>query len=214
MKVILYSAIYGGYDAPKSHSPLDIEAVVYTDDPELKVDGWETRYWPLPEIKTPMMQAKWWKTRPDLAVPEADISLWIDGSMTITHDDYVGKCLEALGDDDAVFVTHPWRDCIYVEGEYSMALERYKDADIRHQLESYRQRGHPEHWGLFATGANVRRHTETVFRLGKDWWWENETETWQDQISLPFLVRRFTHLKWNTNMPWHEWWHLGYHEWI
>lgn len=219
MNVGLYTAIYGSYDRPKILPKLDIPALLYTDNAVLARDaaesGWVGIVSPTPPAATtPMLQAKWWKTHPAIAVPEADISLYVDGSMTILDEDYVQRCLDALGEDDITFVTHPWRDCIYTEADYSATLPRYADADVLAQAAYYRLIGHPERWGLFASGANVRRHTPEVIKHGEFWWEENVNRTWQDQLSLPVITRLMElreGLRWNTNMPWHEWWHLGEH---
>lgn len=210
--VFVYTANYGGYDSPKPLRPLGVPAYLYTDDPGLRVEGWQTRVYSLDHIRTPMLRAKWWKLHPGLVSGAADISMWLDSSMTVMVDDYVDKCLAALGDDDFTLVTHPWRDCIYEEAKYSALLPRYDAAVMYAQMAYYMQIGHPKDWGLFASGANVRRHTHAVIKHGVDWWWENTQRSHQDQLSLPVLIRLAGDtIKWNTNMPWHEWWHLGQH---
>lgn len=222
MNVALYSAIYGSYDRPKPlPRDLDVPAIMYTDNRQLEAPGWEIRYWPHgiatfngpPRVTAPMLAHKYWKTHPHLAVPGADVTLWMDASMTITVDRYVERCLEALGDDDWVTVTHPARDCIYTEAEFSAQLPRYDAPSLRAQAAFYRdQIGHPPHWGLVATGANVRRHTPAVIKLGKDWWWENLMRSHQDQVSLPVLLRLAGDtVRWNQNMPWCGWWHISEH---
>lgn len=212
MKVVIYSAMYGGYEPPRWLPDLGVSAIMYTDDDRLDAPGWEIRYRPVLTYDTPMMKAKYWKCHPHVAAPDADVTLWLDASMTVLVPDYVQRCLDALGDDDWVMVRHPGRDCIYDEADVSLTMPRYANAGIREQVEAYRNMGHPPHWGLFANGANVRRHTPAVEELNDQWWFECTNRSWQDQISLPVLVRlaeeRF---KWNTNMPWGEWWMAGQH---
>ncbi len=236
MKVALYSAIYGGYEVTAKPLPadLDVPAVLYTDNPEITAPGWEVRVvtdhisdqvgadrstaWPDPKATWAMMAHKYWKCHPHEALSDVDVSLWVDGSIQITVDRYVQRCLDALGDDDWVAVRHPWRGCIYTEAEYSGTLPRYDAVTVMQQAQFYRSIGHPAAWGLFATGANVRRHyrdgapTRAADRIGEQWWHECVTRTHQDQVSLPVLFRLAEDkLKWNTNMPWHEWWFLHQH---
>ena len=217
-EVAIYTAIYGGYDRPKP-VPIGIDAptIMYTDDPDIDAPGWEVIVADPPKstLWSTMMKHKYWKLHPHRAVPGVDVSLWVDGSMTILHTDYAQRCLDALGNDDWSMITHPSRNCIYTEAEYSATLTwRYDASSLLHQAGFYRAIGHPTQWGLFATGANARRHNSVVQALNEHWWYENMTRTHQDQVSLPVLVRIMGDmLKWNTNMPWHQWWHLGEHEW-
>lgn len=231
MKVAILSAIYGGYEASAKPLPadLDVPAILYTDDPDIKAPGWEVRVvtdhisdqvgcdrstaWPDPKATWAMMAHKWWKCHPQLALPDVEVSLWIDGSVQITAGQYVERCLNALGPADWTAVRHPWRGCVFSEAEYSATLPRYDAVTVLEQAKFYRDVvGHPSNWGLFATGANARRHTPAVAELGEQWWHECVTRTHQDQVSLPVLFRLAEDkLRWNANMPWHEWWFLHQH---
>jgi hypothetical protein len=219
VKVALYSALFGRYDRPKVVPPdLGVPAFMLTDDDETgelaTAAGWNTVMSKKNVDMSPMMRHKWFKLHPHLTLPDFDVTLWMDASMTIVADDYVGKCLTALGDDDWVMVPHPSRICIYDEATVSASYTwKYDPAQINPQAEYYRIIGHPAQWGLFATGANVRRKTDTVRLVCEQWWWENTTRSHQDQISLPVLMRLNPDLKWNANMPWFEWWHLAEHGW-
>lgn len=220
-QVAIYSALYGAYEAPK---PLPVgmttPCYMFTDDPELEAPGWIVRYQPgrvqLDGWRSsPLMQAKWWKTHPDEAFGHAfDVTCWVDASMTIVSADYAQQCLDALGDDDWAMVAHPGRSCIYDEAAYSKTLPRYREADLDGQVAYYRDTlGHPAKAGLFACGANAIRHNDRTLSLLKAWWWECATRTWQDQLSLPVLVRLpvFSEVKWNTNIPWCLWWDVQNH---
>jgi hypothetical protein len=213
MKVGIYTAIYGGYETPKK-LPNGVEANLYTDNPDIVVPpGWTVHYRDMEHVAPgdPMMQHKWWKTHPLEALPDCDVSLWIDGSMEIIPEDYINRCLAALGDDDWATVRHPHRFCIYTEGEYSATLPRYWGQPILDQINFYRSIGHPEHWGLHATGANARRHTDLVEEISDLWWQECVSWSHQDQLSLPVLFRLRPELKWNYNLPWHVDWLLHPH---
>jgi hypothetical protein len=223
MRVGVYSAIYGSYERRVKPLPPDlgVPAVLYTDDPHLPAPpGWQVRVRPLgiatfngsPAATAPMLAHKWWKCRPDLAMPDVDVSLWLDGSMTVCVDRYVQRCLDALGDDDWVAVAHPARNCVFDEAAFSAQLGRYDATAVLAQADYYRSIGHPPGWGLVATGANVRRHTDAVIQLGRDWWWENVTRSHQDQVSLPVLLRLAgDRVRWNTRMPWGGWWGISEH---
>lgn len=225
-RVALYTAIYGHSDwvKPAPKVPDDVPCYFYTDSVhvarEAEAAGWTPIVVPhyiatvkgSPAITAPMLAHKWWKTHPELACPDAEVSFWIDGSMEVTVGDYVTRGLEALGTDDWACVPHPARACIYPEAEYSATLTwRYDGPSILAQAEFYRQ-FHPPGYGLIATGANVRRHTPKVLELSHCWWIENLQWSHQDQLSLPVLLRLAEgDVKWNMNLTWHRDWILHQH---
>lgn len=224
--VALYTAVYGGYETPKPiRVHVDVPCIMFTDSDvvaeKAEAVGWLAKVVPHyittlkgePQVVGPMLAHKWWKTHPHLAVPDAEISLWIDGSMELTVGDYVQRSLVALGSDDWACVQHPARGCIYPEAAFSATLARYDAAAIHAQANFYRNTvGHPYNWGLVATGANVRRHTPSVIELSEQWWDECINWSHQDQLSLPVLLRlNEGKVRWNMNLPWHQWWHLHQH---
>lgn len=234
MEVALYTAIYGNSDWVKPIPYLEnpgtggqmVPAYLYTDSKQTADDaealGWEPRIVDHrvatlrgdPRITAPMLAHKWWKTHPDLACPGVEVSLWIDGSMEVKVDDYVHRCIAALGEDDWACVPHPARNCIYPEAEFSATLTwRYDAPSILNQARFYRNIvGHPAGWGLIATGANVRRHAPNVLELSDQWWTECINWSHQDQLSLPVLLRLAEgKVKFNYNLPWFQWWHLHEH---
>jgi len=225
MQVTLFTAIYGAYDdvKPVPHD-LGVPAFFFTDSTELATQaagcGWTPRLVRHsiatlngePRVTNPMLNHKWWKTHPHLAAPEADVSVWIDGSMSITHNNFIQACIEALGDDDWAQVRHPERSCIYTESEVTQQLSwRYDAARAKAQTDSY-STFHPRDWGLPATGHIVRRHTPGVLKAGEQWWDECVNWTHQDQLSLPVILRlNEAEVRTNYNIPWHQWWLLGGH---
>lgn len=238
MTVYLYSALYGQYEFAKPlPADLGCPAILYTDEPDIHAPGWEVRVVTDhlsdeqiaqaqradPSATAAMLRHKYWKCHPDQAVPEARISMWVDASLLITADRYAQRCVETLGDDDWCAVRHPYRDCIYDEATFSATLARYDADALNRQATNYMALGHPRHWGLFATGANVRRHTPTATRLSHYWWKECITGSHQDQVSLPVLFQVAqtwpglfqpsleAPLAWNADMPWGAWWGVYEH---
>jgi hypothetical protein len=60
---------------------------------------------------------------------------------------------------------------------------------VLEQADAYSLAGHPERWGLWATGVIARRHTDAVRELGVRWLHETERWSFQDQISQPYALR-------------------------
>lgn len=230
MRVGVYSALYGGYDGIKANPP-EIRGVMFHDikqlaniehlPPHLHDAIWDFRYAPHnivsahgdASLVAPMLAHKYWKCHPDRALPDVDVSIWMDASISL-RPGFVDRALAALGDEDWTIIKHPWRDCIYSEADYSATLARYSSLakDIKRQAAWYKSLGHPAKWGLPATGVLVRRHTPEVLDVSHHWWDECLNWTHQDQISLPVLLKMFEgKIRFNWNLGWLEGWDLWPH---
>jgi len=192
--VAIVTAIYDGYDELKPLLPqtgVDVEWVCVHDGapPDaVAAQGWTLVYEPRPGVH-PNRAAKHPKYEP-WKYTDAAVSLWVDASFRIVSDRFAVEATAALTDAEPIAqFQHPWRDCLFAEAEESAGLAKYQGEPVLEQAESYRRAGHPEHWGLWATGVIARRHTEAVRKMG--WLWLAETYRWsfQDQISQPFALR-------------------------
>lgn len=188
--VAIISAIYDSYDELKPVLPqtgLDVEWVLVTDTPPPaeRAAGWTIVYEPRPGVH-PNRAAKHPKYEP-WKYTDAPASVWVDASFRIVSETFAAEAV-AHAKPIAQFA-HPWRDCLYTEAKESAGLAKYAGEPVLEQAESYRQAGHPEGWGLWATGVIARQHTEAVRKMG--WLWLAETYRWsfQDQISQPFALR-------------------------
>jgi hypothetical protein len=184
MKTIVYSAIYGDYDQPKAQ-PLKEKPILFTDTSEST--DWEVRK-VFREEEHPRMKAKYFKCMPH-QVLDCDVSIWIDGTAIIKTPYFVDWCLEQLGDNDIALFKHPFRDCIYDEGNFCCNMPKYSNVPIIPQIMEYLRRGHPRKGGLWACGLLIRRHNDKVKKFNKLWWSHNKKYTYQDQLSFPVCVR-------------------------
>lgn len=190
--IAIVSAIYDGYDELKPTLPqkdVSVDWVLVTDDEALKdtpaVRGWRVVYEPRPGVH-PNRAAKHPKYEP-WKYTAADRSVWVDASFRIISETFAAEAL-AHADPIAQF-QHPWRDCLYAEAKESAGLAKYAGEPVLEQADSYRQAGHPEGWGLWATGVIARQHTDAVRELGVRWLAETYEWSFQDQISQPFALR-------------------------
>lgn len=186
--MIAYTAIYGGYDLPKPHPDHSAvtDWIAYTDNPDLAAPGWDVRHAPL-RYEHPRLAAKWWKCHP----PEADASLWLDGSVILTGPDYIDVIVAGLEKADMTMFVHPARDCIYDEVGASTPMLKYVGLPLQAQVEVYARQGWPAHNGLWATTTFGRRHTTRVLAMSAAWFAHNELLTYQDQLSLPPLLEDY-----------------------
>lgn len=186
-QITVLTAIYDGYEelAP---APLerDIDFVCVTDRWHVGDSGrgWEIRV--EPSDLHPNRAAKRPKMLPWLYT-ESEYVLWIDGSFTVDKGAVkeMLKAVDWLAANPIAQFPHPHRDCIYDEGEHTLeyAAAKYECDLIEEQLCRYESEGHPEHWGLWATGVILRRWTPAVERMGYLWYADNLRYSYQDQLS-------------------------------
>lgn len=198
------TAIYGGYDPVLHPAPSiqGVDFVCFTDDPDLRGDGWTVLVDDPPvESPHPRMRAKWYKIMTHRELPDEDQTLWLDGSHKITD---AGGVTAALiwAERTGIAAHHHPRRCVYAEAEASMAFEKYASLSPStvEQAEHYRQQGYPGSAGLWALGSIARVRSDDLDRAMEDWWEECVRWTYQDQVSFPVVMRR--HGIQPTTFPW------------
>lgn len=187
-RVAIITSIYDGYDTLKPVCPqegYDVDWVFVTDDPPADPLGWRVVHEPRTGMD-PRRAAKHAKFLP-WRYTDAEMSVWVDGSFRIISPTMI-RGVERYAYPMAQF-KHPWRNCLFAEAEESARLKKYLADDVIGQAEEYRAWGHPEEWGLWATGVIVRRHWDQVKTMGHAWLTENLRHTGQDQVSQPYVLR-------------------------
>lgn len=191
MNVVVLTSIYGRYDDLKQPAEQKIDGVRWvcvTDQDPGPVGPWEIIVEPRPQCH-PRMAAKFAKCLPWRYVPDADVTIWIDGSATVIHQDFVAMCLETLGDRPMAQWQHPERTSIFTEADVSIVYGKYADQNIRAQVDRYKAKGYPDDQGLWATGCIVRRQDPLHETFGLLWLAEQLRWTIQDQLSEPVVMK-------------------------
>jgi hypothetical protein len=135
----------------------------------------------------------------------ADISIWVDASLQIKCPSFGRDMHAALGNRDWAMFAHPDRDCIYDEAEVSATMSKYHGLPIFPQVEAYRSTVPPRD-GLYACAVIVRREpaSERMKAVNALWWEQNLKWTYQDQLSLPYVLRQKRQCE-PTRIPGHLW---------
>lgn len=202
MRVCVYTSIYGVYDQLKVPPPQSMEAdfVCFTEQPLGKsYNGWRIVQDNRLRGHHPRIRAKYFKVRSDRiftglysrlhGLSNYDVTIWIDGSVQITSKEFVREMLGFVRRFGLAMFIHPDRDCIYDEAQISSALKKYVGLPIHEQVETYRRLGYPAHNGLMACGLIVRMmKNPTLQTINRDWWHEIVTRSYQDQLSMPFVL--------------------------
>ncbi len=209
----IYSAIFGDYDP--IHEPerqnLDCDYILFTDRSDFNPPP---ALWKVVTIDThrlyrmhPRMRAKFFRIMVhevfpllsrmdhDAGLHQYDHAIWVDGSVRITSPDFAAFMIGSIGRHGLAMLKHPDRRCIYEEAAHSVGLLKYRYQRIREQVDHYRRQGYPENNGLMAATVSARdmrrRDLDHVFA---DWWEENLKWTYQDQLSLPYVL--WKHGRW------------------
>jgi hypothetical protein len=190
VRVAIITSVYGDYDDLKEQplrQTVACEYVAVTDRP-VESDTWRVAVEPRPHVH-PRLAAKHAKCLPWRYAPDADVTIWVDGSATILSRDFAEMCCDSLGGSLLAQWQHPDRMCVYEEAEVSRQYGKYVDQNIAAQVHHYRQKGHPASWGLWATGCIVRRRDTVHTLMGQSWLSEQIRWTYQDQLSEAPVLR-------------------------
>jgi hypothetical protein len=184
MRVLAYTAVFGGHDAPKSHVAQNI-SVDYDYFSEA-----DCRYLPEQVRALPdRLIAKYYKVWP-YAMPkygEYDYVVWIDGSVMLRLPDSLETLIGYCQRGYALF-KHPERDCMYDEADVCMSLEKCRDQPIRQQMDAYRADGYPARHGLYECSIIVREPRSDYRRLDAAWLAEIYKWSNRDQLSFPYIL--------------------------
>jgi hypothetical protein len=207
MKIAVVTSVYGDYDAmtkpvfQRVRPGVEVEFVCVTDVwHSFPHKTWryvtEPRGW-----LSPMMAAKVAKARPDFYT-DADIMIWADGCIDITHNDFVEWMIDCLG--TAQLAT---TECtcapeeILDEARSSKAIPKYAMLPTVEQAEHYISLGYPPDWGSWFGGLIVWRRGLVQREIGNSWLAEMQRWGFQDQISLPYVLWRYRVRPANVAIP-------------
>ena len=228
-RVCVYSAIFGDYDPIREpvRQSLDCDYILFTDRPDMRPPEslWKVVTFDTSQLFRihPRLRAKYFRIMAheffpmmsrmnhDVGLHRYDHVIWVDGSVRITSPDFASFMIGSIREHGIAMLKHPTRRCIYTEAAFSAQLPKYRYQRISEQVEHYRQQGYPENNGLMAATVSARdlrrRDLDEVF---EDWWEENLAWTYQDQISLPYVL--WKHGRWYdeidqdlTRNPYFDW---------
>ena len=192
MKVVLYTCITGGYDTlaevPFQKSGIDL--VCFTDDPGLRYQttSWTVR--PVPEDLLRLQkvrQQRLIKILPHRYLPGFDLSVWIDGNLTVKGD--LSGFLRGLDFSKGPFLTrrHPSRRCAYEAAKTVLKLGKDRSGRVPPQMDAYRREGFPENFGLEETNVIARLQGDPRCQLLCNTWAREVLErSHRDQLSLDY----------------------------
>ncbi len=184
MKKIAYTAVFGGYDTPRT--PLvkskGWEYVCFTDTPT-KVDGWDMVLIEGGEnSRENIYIARYYKIMFDEHI-DCDVCLWTDANIQIRTDlnEFIDKHTTEF-----LTMSHPKRKSIYEEGK--ACLHHTEQKLIKAQMDRYRYEMYFADNGLVSSGILLRRNTKNVVEFCEKWFGEVDKYSIRDQLSFNYVL--------------------------
>ncbi|AKB86150.1 glycosyltransferase domain-containing protein [Methanococcoides methylutens] len=187
--IVIYTAIFGGYDDLKDPSYISssCDYVCFTDNPKLKSDIWEVIYFEMEEFP-PNLKNRYLKILPHRFFKEYEYSVYVDGNIDIIGDVEI-LIQKYLIDGFMACPDHPQRSCIYEEAKACIELGRDDEAKINKQMNKYQKLGYPINNGLTENNVLLRRHNvKKVVTVMEDWWSELMCHSKRDQLSFCYVA--------------------------
>lgn len=195
LSVLVHTCVTGGYDEPRSQPEIDgVTWIFHTDDPNVVAPApWRTLLLDpavAPAHHHPRRRAKYPKAVP-FEFPELcgyDYTLWMDGNLQIQRIDVIDIIRDSTVNGFS-FSPHFNRRCIYNEAMASIRMGKYRGEPVAEQVIHYQRQGMPANWGLIETSMIGRDLGIPLVReVGKRWLEENLAWSYQDQVSLPYVL--------------------------
>lgn len=189
MKKAVYTALCGDRDTPKplTKKNPNWDYIFFTDNPDLKVDGWEMRL--LVEEGSPRMVAKLPKLLPHKYLPEYKRTMWVDAAYEIVGDpEWINAPCVMAGFSAAI---HPSkRVSVYEEAETILKYGFDDSNTVATQINRYKQQGFDGCYrrSIFQLGVILRTNEPTVNQINEDWYNEVVNGSIRDQLSLPYVL--------------------------
>ncbi|MGY6531827.1 glycosyltransferase [Glycocaulis sp.] len=191
LTVIVYTVLVGDYEALKEPENPDprVRYLLFTDNPEVKTEHWEVV--PLDTLGlSPRRASRLPKLLPHRYLPEHDISLYIDASITLIEPDILSVAHRALQGVDIAAYPHFRRNCIYAE--IDECLEQHKADPERSKAlrDRLKKEQFPRDWGLLENAFLIRRNSLVMRRINDIWFKEYISGPERDQFSLMYVLWR------------------------
>lgn len=193
-KIAVYTCITGQYD--KLITPFlnfeNIDYIAFTDNKEEDNKVWQIRDIPedIKKLQDNILINRYIKFHPaELFKENYDYAIYIDGNIKVISD--LTNLVYAINNKTGLaFHRHQFRNCIYNEIEVCRLIGKGNYEKMKKQTQRYRREGFPEQFGLYECNVIVSdlKNNEGINILNS--WWDEfrNSESYRDQISLPYVV--------------------------
>ena len=195
-KVVIYTAITNksnSYDNLKElpRNVADVRKVAFLEENNVKTETWDIQKIHS-EFKDPCRNAKIHKILSHKYFPDAEYSLWIDGSVHVKFPYGMKRLIEIyLNGFDIALFKHSERRCLYQELKVCCDRKLDNIETMKKQVEKYRNDGYPVDAGLSECTILLRKHSEKMDAFNEAWWNEINSGSRRDQLSFDYVAKKF-----------------------
>ena len=191
MGLIVYTAITDNYDVlndPAEEVCAGAEFVAFVENSVVS-RRWETRSLAQND-NDPKRRSGFYKILSHRVLPNAEFTLWIDGSIDLIMPFPITNLMDYLRDADLAIFEHSSRCCVYQEA--CEILRRHLDnpRTVYEQVMRYTRQGYPANMGLGANTVILRRHNKRIKAFNEAWWREIQNGSKRDQLSFNYVANK------------------------
>jgi hypothetical protein len=182
-KTLIFTVNLRGYDDVSPYLFNDgSERILFTDDKDMKVEGWKTK---VVKLKSDVLrQTREIKINIHKFVKGFDTYIYVDANFTFRLS--LMEYAKSYFRNGLLLHTHRTRDCIFEEAKSVIKLG-FDDKDVvTEQMRRYSMAGLKRRYGLFSNGFFIRDNSVNKFM--EKWCQEVQKGSSRDQLSLPFCV--------------------------
>lgn len=180
MNICVYTILTNDYDTAKPVVLSGIPHYLFTDNPNIKVNGWVIV--PIEKTEDCRLQRKI-KILGHPELDKHDVTLYIDASMTLRAN--IMQLLRTYK-GGLLIGAHNTRNCVYAEGLAVKQLKKAPEDVVNKQIAEYYQNNFPIGFGMWSSGFMIRdKSTKLMCEL---WHSKLEEHSHRDQLSLPWAL--------------------------
>jgi hypothetical protein len=199
VRKIVYTAVTGGYPVhPVICSGEGWDFVCFAES-KIAAEGWtvvpfaetEALWRDCPWGGDPAKASKLFKLLPHRLLADYDVSIWIDSSLQFKRSVLLDALCDPFLRSPALIRTrsHPYRRCIYREGEEVVRCGLDSRERVDRVLAAYRHEEFPENAGLAETAFLLRKHNAAALIDFSECWWEVVRDgSRRDQLAFNYVL--------------------------
>jgi len=184
-KIIVYSAIFGGYDRLREVEVVDpnVKYILFTDSPNLKSKTWDIQL--VSQQRNSRLYARSAKINNAIITADCDYYIWIDARFSPRCSNWLELCQQVEG---VMCYRHDVRDCIYEEAKVCKEMKLDSDYAIDTMVKKLKRVNYPSHFGLQSSGFLIRKNIKAVQAFNEDWLKCVSIYSVRDQLSLNYVA--------------------------
>lgn len=195
-KIAIYTCIVGNYDSLMlplvTNDAIDYICFVKKGT---RISN-ETGIWKIKEIPydcdDKRILSRFVKLNPHIALPDYDYSVYLDGNVSIAHQDFYEIIFNKIRNGTIYSgVCHWGRDCAYDEALAVLNSKKDSLMPIVKSIRFLKKQHFPRHFGMYENNVIFRKHSDSKIVTFNEMWWEYYTHfSKRDQIFHSYCLWR------------------------